>query len=432
MGIPASTDILVIGGGPAGSCAATQLARLGYGVVMVDKVRHPRETVGESILPSAWKYFDLLGVTERVVEEGFVKKAGGVVDWEDEVTQISFRDFDYDRPGLHVERAALDHLLLDNARSAGVAVCENVKAESFLVRGEQDVEASLIDVETKQQASITCRFLVDASGQASFVAQQLGARCLDSDFRFVALWGYFTGSRYVSAGGMVRPFADIPNHPPMTFVSSLGNWGWAWHIPLRKDTSVGIIVPVEDYKRDSAGKSRETYFLDTCGSTGNLARLLESAHLPANGVRLMRDYSYAPEKIAGPGYFVVGDASGFVDPIFSVGVVMALYSGQLAAWAIDSSLRRPAQAPSYRTLFETQMRGRYQLSRTMALPTHDETSDAPRAAKLYFDFISKSEKELMWSAASMTTRSGNLLRTSGESRTPPPLKRRNLQELRFE
>jgi flavin-dependent dehydrogenase len=432
MGIPAKTDVLVIGGGPAGSCVATRLARLGYGVVLVDKVRHPRETVGESILPSAWKYFDLLGVTERVVQEGFVKKAGGVVDWENEVTQIQFRDFDYSRPGLHVERAALDHLLLDNARSAGVQVFENVKAESFIARGEHDAEASLIDVDTKERQSVRCRFLVDASGQSSFVAQQLGARRLDSDFRFVALWGYFTGSRYVSAGGMVRPFEDIPQHPPMTFVSSLGNWGWAWHIPLRKDTSVGIIVPVEDYKRDSAKKSRERYFLDTCRSTGNLGKLLEGAHLPADGVRLMRDYSYAPEKIAGPGYFVVGDASGFVDPIFSVGVVMALYSGQLAAWAIDCSLRRPAQAPSYRTLFETQMRGRYQLSRTMALPTHDETSDAPRAAKLYFDFISKSEKELMWSAASMTTRSGNLLRTSGESRTPPPLKRRNLQELRFE
>ncbi len=99
---------------------------------------------------------------------------------------------------------------------------------------------------------------------------------------------------------------------------------------------------------------------------------------------------------------------------------------------IDSSLRRPAQAPTYRTLFETQMRGRYQLSRTMALPTHDETSEASRAAKLYFDFISKSEKELMWSAASMTTRSGNPLRTSGESRVPPPLRRSNLAELRFE
>jgi flavin-dependent dehydrogenase len=432
MGIPASTDILVIGGGPAGSCAATQLARLSYGVVLVDKVRHPRETVGESILPSAWKYFDLLGVTERVVQEGFVKKAGGVVDWEDAVTQISFRDFDYDRPGLHVERAALDHLLLDNARSAGVQVFENVKAESFVPRDEHGADVKLIDVDSKEQQSVTCRFLLDASGQASFVAQQLGARKLDSDFRFVALWGYFIGSRYVSAGGVVRPFDDIANHPPMTFVSSLGNWGWAWHIPLRKDTSVGIIVPIEDYKRNSAGKSREQYFLDTCRSTGNLGKLLEGAHLPADGVRLMRDYSYAPEKIAGSSYFVVGDASGFVDPIFSVGVVMALYSGQLASWAIDSSLRRPAQAPSYRTLFETQMRGRYQLSRTMALPTHDETSDAPGAAKLYFDFISKSEKELMWSAASMTTRSGNLLRTSGESRTPPPLKRRELQELRFE
>jgi hypothetical protein len=78
------------------------------------------------------------------------------------------------------------------------------------------------------------------------------------------------------------------------------------------------------------------------------------------------------------------------------------------------------------------MHGRYQLSRTMALPTHDEPSEAPRAAKLYFDFISKSEKELMWSAASMTTRSGNLLRTAGTSRVPPPLRRSNLAELRFE
>ena len=432
MGIPAEADILIVGGGPAGSCAATRLARLGYRVVLVDKTRHPRETVGESILPSAWKYFDLLGVTERVEREGFVKKAGGVVDWENEVTQIQFRDFDYDRPGLHVERAALDHLLLDNARAAGVQVFENVRAEAFVPRGEQDGEVKLLDVANSETRIVRCRFLIDASGQASFIAQQLGARRLDLEFRFVALWGYFTDSRYVSAGGVVRPFEEIAGHAPMTFVSSLGNWGWAWHIPLRKDTSVGIVVPVEDYKKNSAAKSRTDYFLETCRTTGNLACLLEGARLSDDGPRFMRDYSYAPEKIAGPGYFVVGDASGFVDPIFSIGVVMALYSGQLAAWAIDSSLRRPAQADSYRTLFETQMRGRYQLSRTMALPTHDETSDAPRAAKLYFDFISKSEKELMWSAASMTTRSGNLLRTSGSKQGPPPLRRRELQALRFD
>src|ERR1051326_6531492 len=151
MGIPAKTDVLVIGGGPAGRCAATRLARLGYDVVLRGKVSHPRETVGESILPSAWKYFDRRGVTERVEREGFVKKAGGVVDWENEVTQISFRDFDYDRPGLHVERAALAHFLLDNARQAGVQVFENVKADSFVIHDEQDAEIELTDVERAER-----------------------------------------------------------------------------------------------------------------------------------------------------------------------------------------------------------------------------------------------------------------------------------------
>src|SRR5256885_12950752 len=155
MGIPVQTDVLVIGGGPAGSCAATQLARLGSSVMLVDKVRPPRETVGESILPSAWKYFDLLGVTERVEREGFVKKAGGVVDWENEVTQISFRDFDYNRPGLHVERAALDHLLLDNARSTGVQVFENVRAEAFVPRSEEHTS------ELQSPCNLVCRLLLE-------------------------------------------------------------------------------------------------------------------------------------------------------------------------------------------------------------------------------------------------------------------------------
>jgi flavin-dependent dehydrogenase len=423
---------LVLGGGPAGSCAATQLARLGHSVALIDKARHPRETVGESILPSAWKYFDLLGVTRLVEREGFVKKAGGVVAWENELTEIAFRDFDYDRPGLHVERAALDHLLLNNARDAGVHVFEGVKAESFIGRDE-GAEVRVRDDESKDLGCVRCKFLVDATGQSSFVAQQLGARRLDSDFRFVVLWGYFTGSRYVSSGGVVRRFEDMPDHPPVTFVSSLGEWGWAWHIPLRNDTSVGIVVPVERYKSGGeAETSRERYFLNTCMSTRYLGQLLEGAHLANGGVRIMRDYSYEPDKIAGPGYFVIGDAAGFVDPIFSVGVVIALYSGQLAAWAIDASLRRPSHAPKYRSLFETQMRGRYELSRTMALPVSDNSSEASRGARLYFDFVSKSEKNLMWSAASMTTRSGNLLRTAGPNRLPPPLKRRNLSELRFE
>src|SRR5712691_3532912 len=124
MTVVRQADIVVIGGGPAGSTAAVLLARRGYDVVLLDKQHHPRETVGESILPSAWKYFDLLGVSDAIERDGYVKKAGGVVVWGEEITQIAFRDFAYDRPGLHVERDAIDFLLLNNARRSGVRVWE--------------------------------------------------------------------------------------------------------------------------------------------------------------------------------------------------------------------------------------------------------------------------------------------------------------------
>jgi len=143
---------------------------------------------------------------------------------------------------------------------------------------------------------------------------------------------------------------------------------------------------------------------------------------------VLRDYSYLPDSVAGHGYFVVGDAAGFVDPIFSIGVVMGLYSGHLAAWAIDRSLRLADQTESSRQLFAQQMRGRYELARAMALPGVD--AEAPDSARTYFDFFSQAEKELMWSAASMTTRSANLVRTAGDE-NKSGLRRRDLETLEF-
>ena len=364
------------------------------------------------------------------VEKNFVKKAGGIVVWGDEITEIAFRDFSYTRPGLHVERAELDHLLLQNAKKNGARVWEGVKAESFETAPDGSAEVTISAASGGARHSFACRYFIDASGQSSFVAQQLGCRRLDEDFRFVSLWGYFMGSRYVSTGGVVRAFEEIPHHPPMTFISRLGGWGWAWHIPMKRSTSVGIVVPVEDYKQGIAEHgSLEAYFLATCKATQYLGALLENAALTDGRVRIMRDFSYLPDRVAGANYFIAGDAAGFVDPIFSIGVVIALYSGYLAAWAIDRSLRLPAQAEANRKMFETQMRGRYELARAMALPGVE--TDAPDSAKTYFDFFSTAEKELMWSAASMTTRSGNLVRASNARGAPPVLKRRELSGLLF-
>src|SRR5262249_30853073 len=218
---------------------------------------------------------------------------------------------------------------------------------------------------------------------------------------------------------------QVRNQPPMTFVSHLGKWGWAWHIPMRESTSVGLVVAVEDYKRDVAKHaSLDDYFMATCHSTRFLGTLLANARMVNGPLRVLRDFSYLPESISGPGYYVIGDAAGFVDPIFSIGYVIALYSGELAVWAIDRSLKQSDRAEGSRTMFEHQMRGRYGLARTMALPG----VQPPDGAQVYFNFCSVAEKELMWSAAAMTTRSANL----AQSITPeaePIIKIRNLDVL---
>ena len=428
MSLPSKVDVLVVGGGPAGSTAAGQLAALGYDVALIDKQHHPRETVGESVLPSAWRYFDLLGVTEAVDQCKFVRKAGGVVAWGDQITQISFKDFAYDRPGLHVERDEMDHVLLRHAQSRGVRVFEGYRATTVLTDLAGGASVAVIGGDERKQVS--CRYLIDATGQASLMARQLKCRRTNPEYRFVALWGYFRDSRYVDPNGVARPFSDLASHAPVTFVTRLGDWGWSWHIPMKQYTSVGLVIPIDDYKRDSATfPSLEAYYLETCRTAAYLGNLLEGAELTNGNVRMMRDFSYVSETVAGPGFLITGDAAGFVDPIFSIGFAIAMYSGNIAAWTVDRSLRRPAQAAITRGVFEKQMLGRYQLAHTMALPGVEAAT--PQEARQHFDFFSRSEKELMWSAASMTTRSGNLVRASSDGSAPSALKRRDLATIQF-
>ena len=410
--IPAQVDVAVIGGGPGGSLAATYLRQKGYRVVLLDKQTHPRHTVGENLIPDFWKYLDLAGATAAVEAEGFVIKAGGLVDWNGKTRNVYFKDFGYQRPSLHVERDRFDYLLLENARSKGVEVYEDVAVQSVAFQGEgQSATVNYHTLPDRKAGTIDCRYVVDASGQSALLGKQLNLREMNDDFRFMSVWGYFKGSDYMGFDNRIHPIADLRETPAVTYVTNLadlGDWGWCWHIIQREEVSVGLVMPVAA-ARAARGKdtSWEDFFHDQLSRLPRVAKMLENACFVPDSIRVIRNYSSSSHSIAGPGYFMVGDAAGFVDPIFSVGVVLAMHSAYLAAWALDRSIQEPHRAADFRAIYERQVQSRLELAKSMALPGYDRNNLDERKVSEVMHMSSGDALELMQQASAMTARAHN-------------------------
>lgn len=429
MTIPKQCDVTVIGGGPAGSLAATFLTRAGYEVALLEKQKHPRLTVGESLIPDFWKYCDEAGVSDKIASGGFIRKAGGTVDWHGKTRQLAFKDFGYSRPALHIERDRFDHILLEHARAQGVQVFEEIAVQGVRLDGASP-RLSYRAAADRSSGELACRYVVDASGQSSILARRLGLRVMDDAFRFMSVWGYFEDSLYFSADGAMHPAADCRAVPPTTYVTSVpdtGDWGWCWHIMLRSCTSVGLVLPREAVKGVKEGKRAwEAFLSQYCRTLPRLRDLLEGARLIEGSVRVIRDYSYRSKGVAGPGFYLVGDAAGFIDPIFSIGVVLAMYSARGAAWAIDRSLRSPGRAEHCRAIYASQLQQRMELARTLALPQFELEEPATRQAKTVMKFSDGNALALMHAAASLTARSQHFhaladLEPSSEANAPVAL-----------
>jgi flavin-dependent dehydrogenase len=256
---------------------------------------------------------------------------------------------------------------------------------------------------------IACRFIVDASGQSSVIARQLGLRKIDEDFRFMSVWGYFHDSRYVAADGQIHPASSLSAVPPTTYVSSVagtGDWGWCWHIPLRERTSIGLVLPVESVKAVRGNQAAWTdYLLRQCRAMPRMRELLAEARLGSGSVSVIRDYSYRSTRLAGPGFFLVGDAAGFVDPIFSVGLVLAMYSARAATWAIDRSFKTPERLAAHQSMYAAQLTSRIELSRALALPRYELLGEATRDAKRAIQFTDARTCALIEAASKLTARS---------------------------
>ncbi|HEX2573967.1 MAG TPA: NAD(P)/FAD-dependent oxidoreductase [Polyangia bacterium] len=412
--IPARTDVVVIGGGPAGSMTAGLLARKGIAVVLLEKERHPRPNVGESLIPHVWPYLARLGVDEAVRQAGYIRKSGAVAFWNGGLRRLRFRDFGYTQPALHVERDHFDHLLLRRAAALGADVHEETSAVRVdgLETDECTVHYRRANGAASENGVLRARYVVDASGQAAVVARQLGLRQFDEGLRFSSFWGYYHGGHYLTYDGAVRPFAARRTDMPTTLITAIGDWGWIWHIVLREEVSVGIILPQARLHelRAADAEAREDRFRQFIAQTPLLGDVMRGAEFIPGSLRGIRDYAYRPTRLAIGRCYLVGDAAAFVDPINSVGVVFGMYAGALAAASIERSLANGTAEERCRALFENQYAARLALFRLLAVP-HSEQYLSPAEiarARQVLAMSNPRERQLMLLQSTMTHRSQNL------------------------
>ena len=341
-------SVIVIGGGPGGSTAATLLARQGFDVTLFEREVFPREHVGESLLPASIPVLEQIGAMPAIEQAGFVVKHGATLVWgkDPEPWSWYFADDPGQRPtSFQVVRSEFDHILLKNAAEHGVDVREQHQVLDIELEGDRVTGVSYLrDGEAGQ---INCRFLVDASGQAAILSRKLKLHQWDDYFKNLAVYGYYQNAAHL----------DPPNNGNI-FIESYEH-GWLWKIPLHTGlTSVGAVVD-KDIGQQGLRELGPRGFLEAQVALAPHTRELLASATLVEEPDVERDWSYTSKQFAGDGYVLVGDAACFVDPLFSSGVHLALGSATLAANYVKSALEEPQTRAQAAQLYESLYRKQY-------------------------------------------------------------------------
>ncbi len=370
-------DVIVIGGGPAGSSAASILAREGRSVILFEKETFPRHHIGESLMTDTYFTFQRMGLLDKLKESPFVRKYS--VQFANQEGKES-RPFYFFEANHHesavtwqVTRAVFDEMLINHAADEGVQVHQGAAVKEVLFDGDRAVGVEVIidDAPVKFYAKV----IVDATGQSAILSNKFGWRVRDPKLKKAVLYSYFKGAHREM---------DLNGGATLVLRTERGSGGWFWYIPLENDiTSVGVVAEPE-YLVKGRGQDLAKIFYEEIEKCEACRRRVEGAER-VDKIYSILDYSYRSKQCAGDGFMLIGDAYGFLDPIYSSGVLLALKMAELAADAIHDAFNNDDFSARRLGQFQTKLDNGIESMRKLVYAFYDEDFSFSKFLQKYPD-----------------------------------------------